>query len=155
WDSATNTATFNITGILPDGDYRATLNPSGITNTSGIPLSSGRALDFFFLEGDANGDRSVDTIDFNILVSNFGQTGKTFSLGNFDYDASGNVDTIDFNLLASNFSKYLAPASTPLTGRRDAAPNAATRPPPTSLDPSTSANLADDLFGQSRIDELI
>src|SRR5439155_22740774 len=70
-------------------------------------------LNFFVLSADANRSRTVDTIDFNILAVNFSQTGKTFSQGNFDYDALGNVDTIDFNLLAANFSKTLAPASAP------------------------------------------
>ena len=67
----------------------------------------------YTLYGDATLNRTVDTIDFNILAVNFSQTGKTFSQGNFDYDALGNVDTIDFNLLAANFSKTLAPASAP------------------------------------------
>jgi len=58
------------------------------------------------LAGDANRDRSVDTIDFNILASNFGLAGKTFTQGNFNYDNT--VDTIDFNILASRFGQTLA-----------------------------------------------
>jgi autotransporter-associated beta strand protein len=56
--------------------------------------------------GDANLDKTVDTIDFNLLAFNFSQTGKFWVDGDFDYN--GTVDTIDFNLLASNFSLVLA-----------------------------------------------
>ena len=38
-------------------------------------------------------------------AANFGQAGKTFSQGDFNYD--GLVDTIDFNSLASNFGQSL------------------------------------------------
>src|SRR5207244_4953289 len=59
--------------------------------------------------GDANLSGNVDTIDFNLLATNFSQTGKVWYDGDFNY--SGTVDTIDFNLLASNFSQGLAPAA--------------------------------------------
>ena len=55
--------------------------------------------------GDANLDRTVDTIDFNLLAANFGQSDVVWGAGNFNYD--GGVDTVDFNLLASNFAKTL------------------------------------------------
>ena len=75
-------------------------------------MTSNFVFDFFFLNADANHDRAVDTLDFNVLASNFAQTGKTFSQGNFNYD--GFVDTLDFNLLAAQFTKQLpAPASLP------------------------------------------
>ena len=52
---------------------------------------------------------TVDTIDFNLLSTNFAQSGKTWQDGDFNY--SGTVDTIDFNLLAANFSKSLPGSS--------------------------------------------
>ena len=63
------------------------------------------------LTGDANHSRTVDTVDFNALATNFGLTGKNFAQGNFNYDNT--VDTIDFNLLASKFSSTLTPAPAP------------------------------------------
>ena len=63
----------------------------------------------YTLYGDANLDRSVDTVDFNLLASNFGGTGKRWSRGDFNYEQS--ADTVDFNLLAANFSKALPAAS--------------------------------------------
>lgn len=116
--SSTGTSSFNaagtqytlvLTNLLADGNYR---------------VSSGAStLDFFVLSGDANHDRTVDTVDFNILASNFSQSGKTFGQGDFNYD--GTVDTIDFNLLAANFGKILAASAT--ATRTPAMPFATTR----------------------------
>ena len=66
---------------------------------------------FFFLNGDATRDKSVNGADFNILLTNFGTSGKVFSQGNFSYDAAGNVDGADFNILASQFGKVLQSAA--------------------------------------------
>src|SRR5207253_11238087 len=60
------------------------------------------------LYGDADLSGTVDTIDFNLLASNFSQSGKVWYDGDFNY--SGTVDTIDFNLLATNFAQSLPPA---------------------------------------------
>jgi hypothetical protein len=54
------------------------------------------------LAGDANHDRSVDTVDFNLLAANFSGAGKEWGDGDFNFDTI--VDTVDFNLLAANFS---------------------------------------------------
>jgi autotransporter-associated beta strand protein len=62
--------------------------------------------------GDANISGTVDTVDFNLLVANFSQTGKSWYDGDFDHN--GTVDTVDFNQLVANFSKVLAaPAGVP------------------------------------------
>jgi hypothetical protein len=62
----------------------------------------------YALYGDANLDKVVDTVDFNILAQNFSSPVDRWSKGDFNYD--GFVDTTDFNLLASNFAQFL-PAS--------------------------------------------
>jgi probable HAF family extracellular repeat protein len=117
YDTATNTATFSYTGnasgingVLPDGNYRATLLAAGITNASGTPMPGDVTLDFFFLNGDANRDGAVNLADFNVLAANFGQSNRTFSQGDFNYD--GIVNLQDFNLLASRFGVSVAPAGT-------------------------------------------
>jgi hypothetical protein len=102
---------YGSSGLLADGNYRAILAAGSVADSAGNPLATDQTADFFVLAADANRDRSVDTIDFNVLAANFGQSGKTFSQGNFDYDAAGNVDTVDFNLLVANFGKALEPAS--------------------------------------------
>jgi exopolysaccharide biosynthesis protein len=59
--------------------------------------------------GDATLDEIVDTVDFNALASGFGQTGRRWSHGDFNY--SGTVDTADFNLLAANFGQSMPGAA--------------------------------------------
>ena len=55
------------------------------------------------LPGDANGDGTVDLIDFNILKENFGLDPATFEQGNFNEPEDTIVDLIDFNILKENF----------------------------------------------------
>jgi hypothetical protein len=94
---------------LADGNYRAMLLPGSVSDPSGNPLAGGGAsVDFFILAGDANHDRTVDTLDFNALAANFGKSGATFSQADFNYD--GVVDTLDFNTLAAQFGKTLSGA---------------------------------------------
>jgi hypothetical protein len=115
-DQNATIASFVLPTNLASGNYRFVLGPGTVSDRAGNVLSTGFTFegnDAFFLSADANRDRSVDTVDFNILAANFSQSGKTFSQGDFNYD--GTVDTIDFNLLASNFGKTLAAASATAT----------------------------------------
>jgi len=61
------------------------------------------------LGGDANRDKRVNLTEFNILASNFGQTGRNFSQGDFNYD--GFVNLADFNILAGRFGTILPSAA--------------------------------------------
>lgn len=101
-----DTGTFSFGGLLPDGNYRATLNAAGVTHALGAPLSQNAVLEFFVLAGDANRDRSVNIADFGILAARFNQSGG-FTDGDFDY--SGTVDIADFSILASRFNTTLQP----------------------------------------------
>jgi hypothetical protein len=104
WDGATNTATFNFTGILPDGDYRARLLASGVNN--GVNTMAGDyLLNFFFLNGDLNHDRSVTISDFIDLAANFNTPVTLWSKGDLNYD--GTVTISDFIDLSANFNKTL------------------------------------------------
>jgi hypothetical protein len=95
-------------GALPDGNYRVTIAPGAVvTDHAGNALTGGLSYDFFVLGADGNHDRAVDTLDFNALAGNFGQSGRTPSTGDFNYDSV--VDTLDFNLLAARFGASLAP----------------------------------------------
>jgi hypothetical protein len=124
YDAGTNTAHFTFpgyaNGVLPDGNYQAVFSAGTYADAFGNVAVADSTADFFFLTADANHDGSVDTVDFNTLAANFGQSG-TFSQGDFNYD--GTVDTTDFNLLASRFGQTLiAPAGaspTPGVGRAD------------------------------------
>jgi hypothetical protein len=111
YNTATRTATFTFPGyprgILPDGQYRATLRATGVTDPQGHPLPADVVTTFFFNDGDANRDRTVNLLDFNILASHFGQSGQSFSQGDFNYD--GTVNLLDFNILASKFGSSVGP----------------------------------------------
>ncbi len=108
-----NTATFTFpgfaNGILPDADYRARMTGDDLTDVAGNQFV-GVQFDFFFLNGDANRDRRVNLVDFNIVAANFGGTNKNFGQGDFNYDRL--VNLADFNVLASRFGAVLAPAAT-------------------------------------------
>ena len=109
YDVATNTATFTFGSLLPDGNYRATLNAAGVTDPAGNALAADHVFEFFFLRGDANHDARVNLSDLNILAANFGQSGRDFTQGDFNYD--GVVNLFDFNLLAARFGMVLSPAA--------------------------------------------
>ena len=126
------TARSAISAALQSGYATGAWNGPGINSSSGVSASStlgygeagslystfpatfpGQTMDgttivcHYTVVGDANLDRAVDTTDFNLLVADFGQTGKTFSHGDFNYN--GAVDTVDFNVVAGQFSKTLTP----------------------------------------------
>ncbi|HEY7090651.1 MAG TPA: glycoside hydrolase family 44 protein [Tepidisphaeraceae bacterium] len=116
YDSASNTATFSLPTPLPDGNYRATIAAGSIEDVSHNPSTSASSSDFFVLAGDANHDRKVNETDLGILSLNWGQTGRTFSQGNFDYSPDGLVNIDDLNILASHWQQTLAlPTASPLS----------------------------------------
>jgi subtilisin family serine protease len=125
YDSLTNTATFSVNGILPDADFRARLVAGGIQDLSGNTLDGNgngvggddHTFDFFFLQGDANRDRRVDLLDFDILAANFGASGTNFSQANFNYD--GQTDLTDFNIFTARFGGQLAGPSSLSFGQGD------------------------------------
>lgn len=57
------------------------------------------------LPGDANGDKVVDLLDFNILKENFGAQG---GLSEGDFNNDGIIDLVDFNILKENFGASAA-----------------------------------------------
>lgn len=102
-------------GILPDGNYRAILPLTGAADASGNPVQGTVDFQFFVLNCDANGDRVVNTTDFNVLAGNFGTELKLFSEGNFDYDSGGHVDSVDFVRFAGQYGKTLPAIPPPTT----------------------------------------
>ena len=64
--------------------------------------------------GDANLDGTVDVNDLTIVLSNYGDTGMSWSQGDFNYD--GSVDVNDLTILLANFGTTVGaagPASVP------------------------------------------
>jgi len=112
YNPTTNMATNAFAGVLPDGNFRAVLSSEGVTSTGGEFLTADKVLDFFFLSGDVNHDRWVNSDDFNIVSTNFGQAGATLGQGDVNYD--GKVDSDDFNVLGTKFGASMAaPPSAP------------------------------------------
>lgn len=93
---ANDVATFSVTmpenGILPKGNYQATILEDAVHGTGGQPMVDDAEFGFFFLLADvagANGsppDRLVGMYDFNRLAEYMGQTGVGYSNGDFNYD---------------------------------------------------------------------
>jgi hypothetical protein len=75
-------------------------------------------LDFFALAGDVNRDRSVNFDDLLVIAQNYGQTGRTFSQGNVNYDAGGEVGFDDLLLLAQRYETTLNQVTTTSTPTR-------------------------------------
>ena len=113
FNSSTHTATFSFTGlnangILPDGNYTATVSLPNVADLAGNHPASTASLNFSFFDGDANLDHTINALDFNALASSYGQSGKTYSQGDFNYD--GTVNSADFAILAAKFGGTLAAA---------------------------------------------
>ena len=58
------------------------------------------------LPGDANGDGTVDINDLTIVLANYGQTGMTWSQGEFTGD--GTVDINDLTIVLANYGQSLS-----------------------------------------------
>ena len=107
YDIYSNTATYNIPGILTDGNYRATLTAGGVTNNLNMPITANEEINFFWLNGDLNRDRTVSISDFIDLASRFNQPATKWSDGDLNYD--GQITISDFIDLAANFNHSIAP----------------------------------------------
>jgi hypothetical protein len=93
----TTTTAYTLTATGPGG---TTTRSVTVTVTQPTPLPAVR--------GDANGDRKVDIMDFNIVVANFGRTPSTSILG--DVTKNGTIDILDFNAVVTFFGTVtLAP----------------------------------------------
>lgn len=62
------------------------------------------------IPGDIDRDEDVDGDDYDILVSEFGNTSSSVA----DIDSDNDVDIFDYNLLVENFRVSAAPTATPM-----------------------------------------
>ena len=88
-----------------DGYYPNCVAASGCTiygTADGGAYGDGTLFSFTVPEpGDANGDGRVDINDLTIVLTNFGQTGMTWSQGDFIGD--GTVDINDLTIVLANY----------------------------------------------------
>ena len=92
-------------GVLPNGNYRATLPAGSQLDAAGNPTVAAAVFEFYVLAGDTNRDRVVNLADFGRLRQNFGGRAKVFSEGDLNYD--GLVNLADFGILRANFGRRL------------------------------------------------
>jgi uncharacterized delta-60 repeat protein len=102
----------STTAGLPDGNYRAKLTAGSVKDYAGNVQSADLTVDFSFLRGDFNGDKTVNDADYAILAANFGlASGAKFSQG--DYSYNGAIDAADRTSFFAQFGKtQLATPST-------------------------------------------
>jgi hypothetical protein len=129
WNGARADLDFKSEVVLPDGDYRLTIDAEDVADSAGNPLPADFAFDFFVMAGDINRDRAVDFADLVVVAQNYGGTGKTFATG--DLTADGKTDFADLVILSQNYGAAL--------------------PPPVVAAPASAAPLksADELLGES------
>lgn len=97
-------------GIPASGDYRLHVTASNARDLADNALQADDAISFSFLQGDADGNRRVDTADFNILAGRFGESDARFSTADFSFD--GVVDSVDFVAFVASYGSQL-PATPP------------------------------------------
>jgi hypothetical protein len=125
--ASSHTATFRVSGRLPDGNYRATLVHGGVADAAGNALPAGFRLDFFALSGDVNRDRVVNNADLSIVSTNLNKSDMSYAQGDLNDD--GVVNSIDRSLVTANYGKRV-PALTTARALSPAAPAPVAVPSP-------------------------
>ena len=107
---------------LADGYYRLELNADLFTDVAGNRLDGNGdgaggdnyVIEFHRLEGDANGDRAVNSIDMNLINAALGAvpTSTTWN-ANADLDRDGRVTVRDRLIVARNDGHEIVPPAAP------------------------------------------
>jgi hypothetical protein len=122
YDSATQTASWQLAGDVADGNYQASMAATDVADAQARTLDAngdgtagdGFTCDFFILAGDADHDRTVGFADLVAVAQNYGSTGgKTYEQGDFNFD--GEVNFADLVTVAQRYGVTLAaPAAAPV-----------------------------------------
>ena len=102
YDGADLSADFNGS----NGSFRDHIE-NGLFRNVNYDGNNVSVTNLFALEGDADGDSDIDITDFNILASNFDDSGANSATNDWttaDFDQDGDIDITDFNFLAANFA---------------------------------------------------
>lgn len=92
------------TTMPPEGNYELTASKGGFTPSP----ANDPFFRAFFLNGDLDRNRVVDSADFDVVQQNYGMTAMAFSDG--DFNADGNVDFNDLALLSQRMNVRLSAA---------------------------------------------
>lgn len=96
----TNTPTATPTPLASTATPTSTPLP---TNTPTAIVTAGPTNTPAPIAGDVNGDKTVNIIDYNIILNNFGKTGATIPGANVT-EPLWKVDIYDYNLVLRNYS---------------------------------------------------
>ena len=102
YDDTDLSADFNVA----NGSFRDPI-ANGLFRNVNYDGNDVNVTNLLALQGDADGDKDIDITDFNILASNFDDSGANSATNDWttaDFDADGDIDITDFNALASNFA---------------------------------------------------
>jgi len=95
------TGPFTATWVnVPQGQH--TLTAVATDNDGSMTVSAPLTIKAV-IPGDANGDGSVDGLDYNDWQNGYQQPNPTFATG--DYNGDGAVDGLDYNVWQNNYSK--------------------------------------------------
>ena len=100
------TASYNG-GLWNTGQFRSTT--ADTAHGLGWMDTGGTVTVMYTLYGDTDLNGTVNGQDLNTVLSNFNQTGMTWSQGDFNYD--GTVNGTDLNAVLSNFNQHLSVTS--------------------------------------------
>ncbi|MBO4641669.1 MAG: leucine-rich repeat protein [Bacteroidaceae bacterium] len=102
------TITVNVSEDMEEGDYPLVFKGIRMTeqnNTNHAPdpnIVQTKLTISSYILGDANGDRDVDAIDFNMIANDIlGYSQSNFNRKAADINGDGDVDAIDFNMIAN------------------------------------------------------
>lgn len=104
YNSATNTATYTFPGfaggVLPSGNYTASLSTSGVTDLASNPLQANgnQTLSFSWLRGDVDQSGAIDAADIDMLYASFGANANP----RFDLSGNGTVNQQDVDVLVTS-----------------------------------------------------
>ncbi len=89
---------------IPEGEYQLSVKlPNWLRATlpTVVVTESGATADFALTNGDADGSNTVDILDLNLVLANFGEQGTEGRPG--DLDGDGQVALADLNLTLTSF----------------------------------------------------
>lgn len=109
---AANGSDIHKTG-LGYGESSTLFGPSG-GSFAGETVDGTAVLVRYTLLGDNNLDGQVNSMDFDMLASHYGQTGVGWTDGDYNYD--GTVNALDFNELATNYGLNISISAEQLPG---------------------------------------
>jgi hypothetical protein len=116
YDALSHIATYRFPGfahgILPDGDYRATIRGADVADAAGNAMSAESILTCIVRRGDDDGNGVVDFGDYALI--DFGFNNHLSGWGNGDFNGDGVVNFDDYSLIDFAFNQNVA-AKRPLT----------------------------------------